>query len=122
MGVTLEENICSDKDQNREQGIQKARRRGRRLGNLLVSGAALLILFAGNEKVPDNIAGTAFAADASRFTIQNEKEMVICDRQGTMCKVDVPKKLLYSGDRRQMAYGPGRRTVCVRPSGSGFCR
>ena len=60
MGVTLEENICSDKDQNREQGIQKARRRGRRLGNLLVSGAALLILFAGNEKVPDNIAGTAF--------------------------------------------------------------
>ncbi len=104
MGVTLEENICSDKDQNREQGIQKARRRGRRLGNLLVSGAALLILFAGNEKVPDNIAGTAFAADASRFTIQNEKEMVICDRQGTMCKVDVPKKLLYSGDRRQMAY------------------
>lgn len=104
LGVVPNENVCSDDEQKREQDIRRAGRRGRRLGNFLVSAAALLILFAGNEKVPDNLACTAFPSAASRFTVQNQKEMTICDGQGTVYTVDIPREILYSADRRQMAY------------------
>lgn len=91
-------------ERSREEQRRRANRRGRRLGNFLVSVIALLILFFGNEKVPDVSDYIGRRMTPSCFTVQNPREMAICDPGGEVCTVDIPKEMLSSGDQSRMAY------------------
>lgn len=91
-------------EQEKEKKRQKAHRQGRRLGNFLVSVIALVILFAGDQKVPDASEHTFQKMDAAYFTVQNQREMAVCGAQGIVCTVDVPQKVLSSADKSVLAY------------------
>lgn len=87
-----------------EKKRRRAHRQGRRLGNLLVTAVALLILFTADDEIPTVGLDPSQQMEASCFVIQNQKEMVICSAKGEICTVDVPQKLLYSADHSRMAY------------------
>lgn len=91
-------------ERTEEEKRRRAHRRGRRLGNFLVSVIALVILFVGNDEVPDASDYVYRRTDVSCFTVQNQREMAICDAKGNTCMVDLPQKLLYSGDQNRAAY------------------
>lgn len=90
-------------EQEKEKKRQKAHRQGRRLGNFLVSVIALVILFAGDQKVPGASEHTFRRMDAAYFTVQNQREMAVCGAQGIVCTVDVPQKVLCSADKSVLA-------------------
>lgn len=83
---------------------QRARRQGRRIGNLLVSVIALLILFTGEKAVPDVSDYTFRRMSAPCFAVQDQKEMVVCDKDGEFSAIDIPQQLFYSADHSRMAY------------------
>lgn len=79
-------------------------RRGKKLGNLLVSGIALVILFAANKKVPETMVFTGTSTNTSYMVAQNQSEAVICSTKGEWCAIDTPLAFLYSADHQHMAY------------------
>ena len=102
MGVVRAEGICAAELSDKKK--RRAHRQGRRLGNLLITVIALLILFTADEEIPTVGLYTPQQMDASRFVIRNQKEMVICSAAGETCAVDIPQELLYSADHGRMAY------------------
>ena len=103
MGVVPAEGIFAAEFPD-EKKKRRAHRQGRRLGNLLVTVIALLILFTADEEIPAVGLYAPQQMDASRFVIRNQKEMVICSKAGETCAVDIPQTLLYSADHGRMAY------------------
>lgn len=83
---------------------KKAQKQGRRLGNFLVSLIALWILFMGKKDVSDVPEHILYGTDPSFFTVQDQREMTICNEDGAVCTIDIPQKMLYSKDRSCLAY------------------
>lgn len=104
MGVIASDNIRVEVRPKKKWKKQKAHRQGRRLGNFLVSVIALWILFAGNNKVPDASDHAFRRTNAAYFTVQNQREMAVCDEKGTVCTIDIPRKVLCSADQSSLAY------------------
>lgn len=103
MGVVPAENETFEELSGKKRR-KRAERQGRRLGNLLVSVIALLILFTGEKAAPDVSDYTFRQTDASCFAVQGQREMAICDRNGEFSAVDLPQQLLYNADHSRMAY------------------
>lgn len=104
MGIVPAGNTSSGKSLDKERKKQEAYRRGRRLGNFLVSMIALLILFTGEKAVPEAVFDAERPMDAAWFTAQNQREMAVCNEKGLVCTIDLPQRILYSGNHEQMAY------------------
>ena len=103
MGVVPADRI-HQKELSDPEKLKTAHRRGRRLGNFLVTVTALLILFAMDGKVPNAGDYVSRQMDASRFVAQNRREMVICNAEGETCTADLPRQVLYSADHSRIAY------------------
>ena len=102
MGIVPAEKLSGESRFDSEKR-KLAHRRGRRLGNFLVTVTALLILFAADGEAPaaDYVSRRM---DASRFVTQNQREMVICNEKGEICTSELPRQILYSADHSQIAY------------------
>lgn len=83
---------------------KKIRDKGRKLGNLLVSVIALMILFTANRNVSKAPVFVGHAADTSYMVAQNPTETIICSTEGEWCAIDTPLTFLYSADHKKMAY------------------
>lgn len=77
---------------------------GRKLGNLLVSIIALVILFTANKQVSDVTVFAGASSDTSYMVAQNQTETVICSAKGQWCAIDTPYSLLYNAEHTKMAY------------------
>lgn len=104
MGVVSAAETYSEQETDQKRKKQKAYRRGRRLGNFLVSAAALLVLFVADGEVPNAGDYTVRQMEAAYFVVQNQKETVICNEKGESYAIDIPQQILYSADHSQMAY------------------
>lgn len=96
--------IIPTKVQTPEVRKWRAQYRGRKLGNLLVSIIALVILFTANKQVPDVPVFATISSDTSYIVAQNQTETVICSTEGEWCAIDTPYALLYNAEHTKMAY------------------